>query len=64
MENNAPEEKFEISLRILGNEIFAMQLLSQSQKRNWAVFGLISLVLLTILVNQLMPMIQQLSSLM
>lgn len=57
-----PEEKFEISLRLLGNEIFAMQLMSQSQKKNWAVFGLISLVLITIIVEQMLPIIEKVST--
>jgi len=58
----AEEEKFEISLRLLGNEIFAMQLMSKSKKRNWAIFGLISLVLITILVNAMMPLLQTVST--
>lgn len=56
------EEKFEISLRLLGNEIFAMQLMSKSKKRNWAIFGLISLVLITILVEAMMPLLQTVST--
>jgi hypothetical protein len=52
----APEtETFEIALRILGNEIFAMQISSKSAKKNWVIFGLITLVLLTALANQLSP---------
>ena len=52
----APEtETFEIALRILGNEIFAMQISSKSAKKNWVIFGLITLVLLTVLANQLSP---------
>ena len=48
-------ETFEISLRLLGNEIFAMQLSSKSAKKNWIIFGLLSLVMLTLLANQLSP---------
>jgi hypothetical protein len=64
MENQSPvsEEKFEISLKLLGNEIFAMQLVSQSAKKNWAIFGLISLVLFTIIVDQLLPLIEKVST--
>jgi hypothetical protein len=61
-ENTTPEEKFEISLRLLGNEIFAMQLMSQSAKKNWAIFGLISLVLITVLLDQLLPVIEKMST--
>jgi hypothetical protein len=64
MENQSPasEEKFEISLKLLGNEIFAMQLVSQSAKKNWAIFGLISLVLFTVIVDQLLPLIEKVST--
>ena len=64
MENQSPvsEEKFEISLKLLGNEIFAMQLVSQSAKKNWAIFGLISLILVTIIVEQLLPLIEKVST--
>ena len=64
MENQSPvsEEKFEISLKLLGNEIFAMQLVSQSAKKNWAIFGLISLILFTIIVDQLLPLIEKVST--
>ena len=55
-DQQAPEtETFEIALRILGNEIFAMQISSKSAKKNWIIFGLITLVLLTLLANQLSP---------
>lgn len=55
-DQSAPEtETFEIALRILGNEIFAMQISSKSAKKNWIIFGLITLVLLTVLANQLSP---------
>jgi hypothetical protein len=56
-EQQPGSEVFEISLRILGNEIFAMNILSKSTKKNWVIFGLISLVLLTMLANQLSPAI-------
>lgn len=58
MTNEPPEEdKFEIVFRILGNEIFGMQLTSQSRTKNWAVFGLIVLVVLTLLFSELSPLI-------
>ena len=59
----AEEDKFEISLRLLGNEVFAMQLMSRSPKANWAVFGIIMMILITILVQQILPLLQQLSGL-
>lgn len=64
MDNEQPQdsEVFEISLRILGNEIFAMNILSKSAKKNWVIFGLITLVLLTLLANQLSPAVLALFS--
>lgn len=49
------EDKFEISFRILGNEIFAMNLLSKSTKKNWVIFGLIILILASAFIQQLTP---------
>lgn len=63
-ENPAPEEKFEISLRLLGNEILAMALLSQSKKKNWIVFGLIAFILMTIVLERLVPVIEKMQTVM
>lgn len=52
-------DNFEISLRLLGNEIIAMRMSSQSKTKNWAVFGLISLVILVGVANAALPLIQQ-----
>lgn len=52
---NNEEDKFEISFRVLGNEIFAMNLLSKSTKKNWVIFGLIMLILASIFIQQLTP---------
>lgn len=51
------EDKFSIAFRLLGNEIFAMDLMSKSRKRNWVVFGIIILILMTIFVQQLLPLL-------
>ena len=62
MDNNddpAPEEKFEISLRLLGNEIIAMALLSQSKKKNWVLFGLLAFILITVILERLVPVIEK-----
>ena len=58
------EDTFEISFRILGNEIFAMELASKSRHKNWAVFGLIVLVMITLFVNQLIPLVLLISEFM
>lgn len=57
------EDKFAIAFRILGNEVFAMELMSKSHKKNWVVFGFIALILSTIFLNQLMPIILIISEL-
>jgi hypothetical protein len=58
----AEEEKFEVSFRILGNELLAMQLISASKKKNWIVFGLIALILMSVLAERLLPVIDKMSS--
>lgn len=55
-------DNFEISLRLLGNEIIAMRMSSQSKTKNWAVFGLISLIILVGVANAALPIIEQLSN--
>ncbi len=62
-DNNTPVEvdSFELAFRLLGNEIIAMKLSSKSSKKNWIIFGLISLVLLAFLANQLTPLFLALS---
>lgn len=49
------EDNFEISFRILGNEFFGMKISSESRAKNWAFFGLITLVAVTLLVNEIGP---------
>ena len=53
--NQLNEDNFEISFRILGNEFFGMKISSQSRAKNWAFFGVITLVAVTLLVNELGP---------
>jgi hypothetical protein len=59
-DNKAPEDNFEISLRILGNEMFGMKITSQSKAKNWAFFGIITLVALVALFDAMGPSIIQL----
>lgn len=49
------EDNFEISFRILGNEFFGMKISSESRAKNWAFFGLITLIAVTLLVNEIGP---------
>ena len=51
-------ETFEIRLRILGNEVVAFSLSSESPRKNWVVIGMIVAVLVAALANQLVPLIE------
>ena len=43
-QNNFTESKFEISVRILGNEFVAIKIAVDDMKQKWIVLGLISIV--------------------
>ena len=49
------EDTFEISLRILGNEIIGMRLASASRMRNWAVFGILALAAILAITGEFLP---------
>lgn len=49
------EDNFEISFRVLGNEFFGMKISSQSKAKNWAFFGVLTLVALSLVVNEIGP---------
>ena len=49
------EDNFEISFRILGNEFFGMKISSESRAKNWAFFGVLTLVAMAVLVNEIGP---------
>ena len=49
------EDNFEITFRVLGNEFFGMKISSQSKAKNWAFFGVLTLVALSLLVNEIGP---------
>lgn len=49
------EDNFEISFRVLGNEFFGMKISSESRTKNWAFFGVLTLVAVTLLVNEIGP---------
>ena len=61
--NQSNEDNFEISFRILGNEFFGMRISSESKAKNWAFFGLITLVAMTLLVNEIGPALIQMMNL-
>jgi hypothetical protein len=42
--NDMPEGKFEVAIRILGNELIAMKMVVDDFKMKWVVIGLIAMV--------------------
>ena len=55
--SETPDE-FQISLRILGNEVIGLRLTSASRARNWAAFGIIATALMLAMVTEALPTIQ------
>jgi len=56
-------DTFEVSLRILGNEVLGMRLTSESRARNWAAFGLIAMIVLVAMLAQIVPLLEQIKEL-
>jgi hypothetical protein len=54
-DNEGNKDNFEISLRILGNEMIGMRITSQSKTKKWAVFGLVTLIAIAMLANEFGP---------
>jgi hypothetical protein len=52
-----PVDRFDLSFRILGNEIFGMSLTSQSRWKKWTIFGVMILVVMATLLQVLSPML-------
>jgi hypothetical protein len=59
MEN---EEKFEVTLRLFGTEVVGFKLQSESPRKMWIVMGTIVILLLTVVANQVLPLIQYFGS--
>ena len=51
-------DEFQISLRILGNEVIGLRLTSASRARNWAAFGIIATALMLTMLTEALPTIQ------
>jgi len=64
MTDQKTPDEFEISLRILGNEIVGMRLTSESKARNWAAFGIIATAILLALIVELMPRLAEIMQMM
>ncbi len=55
-------EKFEIAIRIMGNEILAFSLMSDSPRKNWIVVSMISLIIVIMLLEYALPGIMSIIS--
>ena len=55
-----PPERLEMVFRLLGNEIVAFTLISESKRKNWISISVISMVVILIVIDHLLPMIQTL----
>lgn len=53
-------DEFQISLRILGNEIIGLHLKSASRARAWAAFGIIATAIMLTMLVEALPTIQTL----
>lgn len=61
-ENVTPEppERLEMVFRLLGNEIVAFTLISESKRKNWISISVIAMVVILTALDHLLPMIQAL----
>lgn len=52
------EEKFKLAVSIMGNEILGFNLESSSHRKNWIVIAFIFLIGISVVSNQLLPVIE------
>lgn len=62
-ENSGEPEKFEMSFRLLGNEVLAFSILSESKRKAWIAISIIALVVLLAVSTQFLPLITAISAL-
>lgn len=55
-------EKFEVTIRIMGNEILAFSLMSDSPRKNWIVVSILSLIIVIMLLEYALPGIMSIIS--
>lgn len=53
METN--EEKFEVSMRVMGREVLAFSMLSDSKRKNWVAISVITIAILIALMEYALP---------
>jgi hypothetical protein len=59
-EDSAAPERLEMVFRLLGNEMVAFTLVSESKRKNWISISVISMVIILTVLDHLLPMIQTL----
>lgn len=60
-ENSKEPERFEMAFRLLGNEVLAFSILSESKRRAWIAISIIALVVLLAVSSQFIPLFTALS---
>ncbi|MDG4650135.1 hypothetical protein P6F26_16930 [Roseibacterium sp. SDUM158017] len=56
------DSEFDVSLRMMGNEVFGFGLRSSSSKQTWLVFGLFAMLAVSQLLTALWPYVQEVMS--
>jgi hypothetical protein len=49
------EEKFELSMRIMGKEVLAFSMLSNSKRKNWVTISVVTIIILVFLLEYALP---------
>lgn len=62
-ETPAPPERLEMVFRLLGNEMIAFTLVSESKRKNWISISVISVVIMLTVFDHLLPMLKTLMGL-
>lgn len=53
-------EKFSLTLKVLNNDIIGFSVESKSSRKNWVVIGVVIMIAVSIMANQLYPVYESL----
>ena len=53
-------EKFSLTLKVLNNDIVGFSVESKSSRKNWVVIGVVIMIAVSIMTNQLYPVYESL----
>jgi hypothetical protein len=56
--DDQPEGKMEMSIRVLGNELFAFKMVVDDMKMKWVLIAVLAMVVMLWAVGQFGPMLQ------